>query len=282
MSDEAWIEQSLARLEELETRKAQLEAYGGDTETVAELEAEISALYETLNDAAAGEGAAPQADTAWSDPSESAPTSSGPLAYGGDDEDEDDDADWAAAAATQSRGGSPLDAETSPFSSSPFSSSSGASFSATDDSGTYGSSGFETGPAYGDYDESDAKSSKSKLPWIGAAAALLVAVGIGGLLVSKKSDSATPAAAPVAAGDPKIITASAVPEDTQEPDAAKGADVDRTEGTVYKESSRPEPKSRASRKSGGKKRHGSGASRNHQDDGRRVTHSNSNDPLDGL
>lgn len=52
MTNEPWIEQSLIRLEELETLKLQLE-HSGDLTAVADLEAEISALYRRLESARA-------------------------------------------------------------------------------------------------------------------------------------------------------------------------------------------------------------------------------------
>lgn len=280
MSDEAWIEQSLARLEELETHKAQLETYGGDSETVAELEAEISALYQTLNDAA-GEGQATK-NQSWSEPPVDSASSS--FADEADDAD-DDDAVWVSAAASVGHSASPASIE-HPLAAPPLSApsdpfaSSGSSFGA-DDSGSFATASSFESSSYADFDDSDTESSKSKLPWIAAAAALVIAVGVGGFFATKK-DSA-PAPAPTAAGEPKIITASAVPEDTQEPDAAKGAAVDRTEGTVYKESHQPQPKSRPDRRSSGsKKSRRSGGSKSKADDGRRVSGAASNDPLAGL
>ena len=53
--DEAWIQQSLARLEQLETYKAQVQATGQAVD-FSEIDAEIAALYEVL-ESAAGDGA---------------------------------------------------------------------------------------------------------------------------------------------------------------------------------------------------------------------------------
>lgn len=301
MSEEAWIEQSLARLEELETHKAQLEAYGGDSETLAEVEAEISALYETLNAAAGGspvqETASSEAGSAGSGKSEptSLTGSGSPMTSTSsfdDEEDEEDEEDaWASVAA---RHGSTSIASSSapsamassedlfaapssaPSLDDPFGGSGSRAFE-SDDSATFDSSSF--GPS--DIDD-DAGTSKGKLPWMAAAAALVIALGVGGFFMVKK-DAGTPAqVAPVAAGEPKVITASAVPEDTQEPDAAKGADVTRTPGTVYKESSAPATKRRApsGKKSSGKKGRRDNGSRD--EDGRRVSGAASNDPLAGL
>ena len=49
--DEAWIQQSLARLEQLEGYKAQVQA-GGYAVDLSEVDAEIAALYEVLESAA--------------------------------------------------------------------------------------------------------------------------------------------------------------------------------------------------------------------------------------
>src|SRR5690606_516333 len=204
-----------------------------------------------------------------------------PSASSFEDDDEDDDA-WASAAARQQDVASddPFSASTPAASSDdPFASSGGSAFAA-DDSATFESSSF--GPS--DLDVDDTATSKSKLPWLAAAAGLVVAIGIGGVLMVKK-DAAPTQAAPVASGEPKVITASAVPEDTQEPDAAKGAEVTRTPATVYKEpsSSAPATKRRAAssseKKSSGKKQRRDRGSR---DDGRRVSSADSNDPLAGL
>src|SRR5690606_18741828 len=189
MSDEAWIEQSLARLEELETHKAQLETYGGEPETVAELEAEISALYQSLNDAA-GEGQATE-NQSWSEPPVDRASSSFP-------DDEDDDAAWVSAAASVGHSASPASIE-HPLASAPLSApsdpfaSSGSSFGA-EDSGSFGTaSSFESSSTYADFDDSDTEPSKSKVPWIAAAAALVIAVGVGGFFATKKDSAPAPA-----------------------------------------------------------------------------------------
>jgi len=268
MTDAAWIEQSLARLEELETHKTRLEAAGDDPVALAEVQEEIDALYETLSTAAGEDGGSSAPGSEFGDADESEDDAV-PTSFGSAMDDVDDVDDSA-----PSRFGSAAAPSEDPFSVAP-AARFGASIPEEDSFGA-SDGGFDAGSA-ADYEE---RPSGSKLPLIAAAVVLLGGLGAGGyFFMSKKSEP--PAAAPVASGDAQVITASAVPEDTQEPDAAQGAaNVTRTEGTKIKESAAPrrsEPSGKARRSGGGKSRKSKS-----EDDGRRVSHSASNDPLDGI
>lgn len=127
-----------------------------------------------------------------------------------------------------------------------------------------------------DYDDDlDIKPPSSKLPLI-LGAVLLIGGGVGAFMFL--GGDKKPEAPPQAAGPTKVIKASAVVEDTQEPIVAKGGDADRTPGTTYKESNRPSAASSGKRRSGssGKKRSSK------KNDGRKVAFEDSKDPLAGV
>lgn len=218
MTDEAWIEQSLARLETLEAEKAQHEAAGGPVPP--QVQAEIATLYEAL-ESAADDGDGPAATPAPALPMGEpfaapamAPAATGP------------------AAAPQVM--APMD----------------------------------------EYGDDDFKP-KGNGGLIGVVAVALLAVGSGGYWYM--TQQAKPAPAPAATGETKVIGASSVPEDTQEPQAAKGGDADRTPGTKIPEGS-PAPTRRTG--NGGKRRPRN--TRRKKDDGRKVKVSDSRDPLAGI
>ncbi len=235
MTDEAWIEQSLARLETLEADKAQLEAAG--QAIPAQLDEEIATLYEALEAAAGGE------DGAVAAPEAAAPA--GPV--GGAVSDDP----FAPAPAPAPMAAAPAAAPAGP-----------PAMMASDSMDSY---------------DDDFESSGGKGGLIAVAVVAVLGIGAGGWWFMNQK--AEPEAAPAPQGDPKVISASSVPEDTQEPQAAKGANAERTEGTRYKEGATP-----AASNSGGKRTSGN-RPRNRgkkKDDGRKVKVSDSRDPLAGI
>jgi hypothetical protein len=192
-ANEAWIQNSLARLEMLEQQRAQL-ADAGHADQLAELDEEIRTLYEAL------EAVAEESDG--EDDAEAAPEATAPLP----------------AVAVSVSDGSPF-APQSPMM-----------------GGALQQPAFAPMSDVSDFDFDDAPKS-SKAPLIVAAlVGVLAIVGIGGWITTQSSPAETPAPDPDAA---KVITASEIPDDTQDPNVARGADADRTEGTRFKESSSP-------------------------------------------
>lgn len=225
MTDEAWIEQSLAQLEALEAQKAQHEDAGQDVP--AELEEEIAALYAVL------ESAADDADA----PSEPAP----------------------AAAPVPA----PAPAMDQPFAAPAASPAPAAPvIAATMD--TY------------DDDEFKPKGKGGMIAVVAVVAVVLLAAGGYWYMTQQKPAEAAPAPQ----GEAKVITASSVPEDTQEPQAAKGGSADKTPGTEIPEGS-TQPKRSGNGGGGGKKR--PRPSNKKKDDGRKVKiNSDDRDPLSGI
>ncbi|MEM6292943.1 MAG: hypothetical protein AAGA54_16835 [Myxococcota bacterium] len=241
MTDEAWIEQSIARLETLEAQKAELEASGQDVP--AQLAEEIATLYEALESAAGDE--ADEAPAAAAPAPAPAPAAASPAAS------DDPFAAPAPAAA--------------PASDAPFAAAAPASAA-------------PMGGGMADYDyDDDIKPSGGKGGLIALAAVVVLAAAGGGYWFMTQNKK--PEAPPEPVGEAKVISASSVPEDTQEPQAAQGADADRTEGARYKEGS-------AAAKPSGKRPAGNGGGkrkpRKKKDDGRKVDLSDSRDPLAGI
>jgi hypothetical protein len=249
--DEAWIQQSLARLEVLEAYKAQVEASGQRVD-LTEVDAEIAALYEVLESAAgeAEEPPAAQPQTAYFGPQTQVPPQ--PQVF-------------APAAAVSAAGYAP---PLSPAMQSP--------------QAPVGAPSFDAGMSYADV---DIDPPRSKAPFIAMAALVVAGLGAGGWYVAGAQQTDDPVAAQPA-GDPQVISASAVPEDTQEPEVAKGGDADRTRGTIYKKSNRPSAPAVTRRSGGG----GGAANRTapsdkkvKKDTGHKVnTIDGSRDPLAGV
>ncbi len=227
MTDEAWIEQSLAQLEALEAQKAQHEEAG--QAVPAELDEEIAALYGVLESAADDDAAADAAPAATPAP---APQPAPAM-----------DAPFAGTAA------SPAPAAAAPIMAAPMDS----------------------------YDDEEFKP-KGKGGMIAIVAVVLLAAGGGGYLYM--SQQKKPEAAPAPQGEAKVITASSVPEDTQEPQAAKGGSADKTPGTEIPEATSQPKRSGNGGDSGGKKRP---RPNKKKDDGRKVKiNSDDRDPLSGI
>lgn len=241
MSNDAWIEQSLARLEQLETQKAQYEHAGQPAP--AELAAEIRTLYEAL-EAAADDGEATE---------QPAPP---PMA------------------AASPVGGSPFDGPPAD----PFGLPPGAGASPPMQVPAMAPMSPEPMAMDGAYDDVDLGPTRSKAPMFLGLALVVAGLGGGGWYMTQQQAAKADEAAPQPTGEAKVIGASEVPEDTQEPDAAQGGSADRTEGTIWKKSAnKPQRRSSGSR-SGSRKR-----SKQKKDDSRKVEiGGNNRDPLAGL
>lgn len=218
MTDEAWIEQSLARLETLEAQKAQHEAAGGPVPP--QIQEEIATLYEALESAAEEEGEDAPVAAAPSEHPFAAPMMAAPV---------------------------------------PVQAAAPAMMAPMDD--------------YGD----DEYKPKGKGGLIAVAAVAVLAVGAGGYWYT--TQQAEPETAPAPTGEAKVISASSVPEDTQEPQAAKGGSAERTPGTEIAEGA-PAPKRTGNGNSNAKKRPRNNGKK--KDNGRKVDLSDSRDPLAGI
>jgi hypothetical protein len=210
-ADEAWIQNSLARLEYLEAQKGHLEARG-DYSRLAEVNAEIQALYQALE--------------AVADASESAPANASPAMAS-----HPVIAQPMSNVPTPSPFGSPsmAPAAPAPMASVPF----GDDFSGSDYPSMSGIS--------------QIRSPSSAGKWVVVGLLLVGGVGVGGWLLSQgKPETPRPSSQP---GDAKVIMASDVPDDTQEPDAARGGSADRTPGTQIKETGRSSSRGRSTGRS---------------------------------
>jgi hypothetical protein len=203
-ANEAWIQNSLERLETLEQQRAQLAHHGGSAEQLEGLDEEIRTLYEAL------EAVADDAEDAQSPPEQMS----------------------AAPAATT---------DASPFGAGPFEAGSPGPSGSPFDAGAP-AAGFAGGrevfspmpdesSAY-DFDEP----TRSKAPLVMVAVAAVGLLGAGGWFFTQSSSPDAPAEP---SGPAQVIEAGEIPDDTQEPDVARGANADRTEGTRFKESAQP-------------------------------------------
>ncbi len=227
MTDEAWIEQSLARLETLETQKSELEAAGQPVP--ADLHEEMATLYEVL-ESAADEGPEP----APAPVPTAAPAPAGPFA----------------AAPMMAPQVAPAIAAPQPM----------TPMTPMDDDGL------------------DDYKSGGKGGLIAVVGIVLLAAGAGGYWYTTQNKA--PQKAPEPVGEAKVISASSVPEDTQEPRAAKGGSAERTPGTEIPEGESA-PKRAANNGAGGAKKPRP-TNNKKKKDGRKVESSDSRDPLAGI
>lgn len=201
-----WVQQSLARLEALEAQREQLEA-AGQHDRLAEIDEEIASLYEVL------ESVADDDDSDAANAAAPAPAAEGWPPQGGPME--------APAAALAAPVPGPFDAP-SPMFAAP------AAAPMEPMQPMAAPSSFES------YDDIDDTPRSSKAPLFILALIVLVGAGVGVAMTMGAKEEAPPPAAP--AGPAKVISSSEIPEDTQEPKTAKGADVDQSQGTRFKES----------------------------------------------
>jgi len=248
-ADEAWIQNSIERLESLEAQREQLAATG-QTDRLAELDEEIRSLYEALESVAGdGDGGEPSAN-------EVAPAvAAAPMAA----------APMAAAPMAQPMGQQPMGQQ--PMGQQPMGQQPMGQPGMAPPMGMDGSADFDD----------DIKPPRGPLPFV-LIGLLVVGAGVGGFLMMNKNK--TEEAKPAPTGPATVIKAGAVAEDTQEPQVAKGADADRTKGTNFKEgsgNSNPAP-----RKSSGGNRPRNNRGNKKSDDGRKVKFENTKDPLGGV
>jgi hypothetical protein len=204
-ANEAWIQNSLERLEALEQQRAQLSG-SATPEQLAGLDEEIRTLYEALEAAANEEEAAAAAETPAAEASPGpfdAPPAANPFAAP------------AAAVVPEAPFAQPA-----------------ADFADPGLSASYA-------------DDLDFDRPKSKAPLVIGIVAAVALLGGGGWFFTQSSSSA--AAEPAEPAPTKVIQAGEIPDDTQEPDVARGGGADRTEGTRIRESSQPQrPRSASS------------------------------------
>jgi len=217
-TNEAWISDSLARLEQLEAQREQL-AHAGRTDALAELEEEIKSLYEVLesaaeNDDAAANSAGPAQATAQSVPHPAfgpTPAFSAPVSVVQAQSAFMPVAEAPAAYVPPVAMQPELQAFQAPaFTPAP-------SFSSSMDPGS----------------SDDDSSGGGKGAIIAVLALVLIGGGVGAWWFMGRTPEAAPAAEPT--GPAKVIQAGAIPDDTQEPDVAKGGDATRTPSISIKE-----------------------------------------------
>jgi hypothetical protein len=245
-AEQDWVQQSLSRLEQLETQRMQLEAQG-PSDALAEIDEEIASLYEVLESVADD----PPSDAA-ANPAMAAVPMAAPAAA-------------MAAPAPFGVQAPPLAAPMStPFAAGP----------AMAEPSSFGG-GYDAS-----YDD-DVPKSKTGLI-LGIVAVLVVGAGVAGFMVTQKEEAAPAEAAPSEPG--KVLQAGAIPDDTSEPQVAKGADADRSRGTEFKEgssrASAPAPRSGSSNKSS--RSSSRSKSRDKSDDRAINVKSSKNDPLAGV
>lgn len=260
-TNEAWISDSLARLEQLESQREQLAA-SGRTDALAELDEEIKSLYEVLESAAEEEASAANTSPA---PATSATSSVPHPAFGPTPTAAVVSPPPAAFVPAPVVVQSPFDAPAAPSmmaSPAPMSAPPSMMMGTSMDSGD------------------DDVSSGGKGGLIAGLVVVLLAAGGGGWWYMNRAQP-TPAAAEAPAGPAKVIQAGAIPEDTQEPDVAKGGEATRTPGITIKE-----PPPQDDRRSSGPRPSGNTAprpaSKPDKDSRPSINVDASNDPLAGV
>ncbi len=216
-TNEAWISDSLARLEQLESQREQLAA-SGRTDALAELDEELKSLYEVLESAAEEEASAANTSPA---PATSAASSVPHPAFGPTPTAV---ASQAPAAFTPAPTFTPAPAAMmqSPFDA-PAPMAPPSAMAAPS---------MMTAPSMDSGDDDVSGGGKGGL--IAGLVVVLLAAGGGGWWYMNRAQPA-PTTTEAPAGPAKVIQAGAIPEDTQEPDVAKGGEATRTPGITIKE-----------------------------------------------
>lgn len=262
-----WVQQSIARLEQLEAHREQLEATG-QTDRLAELDEEIASLYEVLESVAddgsadaANVGAAPAPmpaaapEQAWP-PAQAWPPQSAPMA--------------APAASLAAPMPGPFDAV--PVHGGPYNAPAmGAPVQAAVPA--------DFGGGFQGYDDVDDTPRSSKAPLVILGILVLVGAGVGVAMTMGGGDP--PPAPTEPAGPAKVISSSEIPEDTQEPKAAQGLDVDQSQGARFKESAKGSAPDRRPSSSRSSSRPRSKADKSSNDRSIKFD-SKSKDPLGGV
>ncbi|MEX1366918.1 MAG: hypothetical protein AB1Z98_27575 [Nannocystaceae bacterium] len=128
-------------------------------------------------------------------------------------------------------------------------------------------------------DDIDLRPPRSKAPLV-VVALLLIGGGAGAFFFLGKG--APEEAKPEPTAPAVVIKAGEIVEDTQEPVVAKGAEGDRTRGTEFKQSSQGSAAKRPSSSGSSNKPARSSSRPAKKDDGRKVSVSDSKDPLAGI
>ena len=259
-TNEAWISDSLARLEQLEGQRERLAATG-QTEALAELEEEIKSLYEVLEAAAddsggaANTGHAAATTPSWSPSVAAAPAAAVPHpAFGPTPQAVVMAAPAMAPVATSPFDAAPAFAPAPPMMSAPASTS---------------------------YDDDADLRGGSKLPLVLGLVVVLGGLGGGGWWYMNRGTPQAAVAAPTA--PTTVIQAGAIPEDTQEPDVAKGGDASRTPLVPIKEPTASDDPRRPSRPASSGSAGPSRPARPDKGDGRPgIKVDSTDDPLAGV
>ena len=261
-AEQAWIDNSLARLEELHTQREPVEA-ANDIERLAEIDEEIASLTEVLETVADASG-----------PINVAANTPAPVA-----------AVAPVAVAAQPIHAQPAPAQAlAPVAAAPAPHADPFAIQAQPaPQGGFGGAAPAVAAmpmaATTDYVDDDEFSPKSRMPLV---IGLLVLVVAGGGAFAYTQSGKEEDKAPAAPQETKIITAAEVPEDTQEPEVAKGGEADRTPGTEFAKSKSPKPSGgRTNRRgnSGRSSRRNSGKSKGNSHE---LNLGKSRDPLAGM
>jgi len=258
-ANEAWIQDSLARLEQLEAHRQRLAATGHADE-LAEIDEEIKSLYEVL-EAAAAEGAentaaanqmpAPAPRSAWGDVPHPA---FGPAP-----------------------GMSPSAPVAAPMQS-PFAAPMQSPFAAPEPSAAYAEAPAPSfaSPSFDASVDDEPRGGSGGIIAV-AIVGVLALGGAGYWFLGRPKPVEAPPAAPT---DVQVFKAGAIPDDTQEPQVAKGGEADRTPTVTLKV---PDDNDRrASRPSSGNNRPSSRSEPQPAAPGKKIKVDASNDPLAGV
>jgi hypothetical protein len=251
---EDWIQQSLARLEAAEQERQEQERALESVNDAASmkrisakidaLDAEIRGLYAQLESAAEGGDGA------------------------GEDEDQTSTGQFHPQAAIPAPAAAPAAFDDyDPFGASPQ-----AAVTREEPAASYGSAPASYETSSGGGADLDDESRGGAMKWVVMGLLAVGGLGAGGFVMTQQKSAPPPAA--VDTGPAQVISASAVPPDTQGPTVAQGADADRIEGTKIRETKR-------SGGGGG----GGGGSRpapRQKGDGHSIAIEKSSDPLAGL
>lgn len=274
-SNEAWISDSLARLEQLEAQREQL-ARTGRTEALAELDEEIKSLYEVLESAAEEEGT----EAANNSPAPNVPHPAfGPTPSPMVSQMMAQPQPVAAPQPQYSAPQEPVQQYSAPQYAAPQYSPpqyAEPQYSVPEDV-EVPSPGFAPMPSM-DASIGDDEPGGGKGAIIAVAVVVVLALGGGGWWFMNRAPAAAPVEAP--AGPAKVIQAGAIPDDTQEPDVAKGGEASRTPGIVIKQPAAQND----SRPSGPRPSSSSGSSKPSKPEKTRsdIDVAKGNDPLAGI
>ncbi len=258
-AEQDWVQQSLARLEQLEQQRVHLEA-SGQIDRLAEIDEEIASLYEVLESVAEdSESQAP------ANPAVAAVPAAAPAPM------------MAAPAPTSLPA---LDNPFGPPPAAPAQPGMGVAAPAAAMAAPL------PDPSYASYDDDfDAPKSKTGLI-VGILAVLVIGGGAAAFFVMQQGGEKEKTAEQPTDKEPgKVLKAGEIPDDTSEPKVAEGADADRSRGTEFKTSPGGGASSTPARGSSTKTnntRGGGGKKNTKKGDDRSIKVGSSNDPLAGV